>query len=47
MEYVQDTLVDINNNKDKIYNQKIKGARKIKERYFKDHNLLKKIIEIL
>lgn len=46
-EYVQDTLVDIHNNIDEIYNQKIIGARKIKERYFKDHNLLKKIIEIL
>ena len=47
MEYVQDTLIHINNNMDKIYNQKIIGARQIKERYFKDHNLLKKIIEIL
>ena len=47
MEYVQDTLIDIHNNIDEIYNQKITGARKIKERYFKDYNLLKKIIEIL
>tara|TARA_R110000803_G_C11977547_1_gene320368 strand:- start:947 stop:1825 length:879 start_codon:yes stop_codon:yes gene_type:complete len=47
MKYVQDTLSHINNNMDKIYNQKIIGARQIKERYFKDHNLLKKIIEIL
>ena len=47
MEYVQDTLSHINNNMDKIYNQKIEGAKKIKDRYFKDHNLLKKIIGIL
>lgn len=47
MEYIEYTLTDIINNLDSIYNEKIQGVRKIKQRYFKENNLLKKIIESL
>jgi len=36
----------INNNSEKIYNQKIEGLRQIKKRYFEEKNLLKKIINL-
>jgi len=44
--YVKDTLKHIEKNIDKIYNEKIEQARKIKNRYFKDHNLLEKIYRL-
>jgi hypothetical protein len=43
---IEKILRHINENSEEIYNQKIVGARKIKERYFKEYNLLKKIITL-
>ena len=43
---IEELLKHINNNSDEIYNQKIKGLKEIKKRYFKEFNLLKKIIEL-
>jgi hypothetical protein len=43
---INELLIRINNNSDEIYNQKIEGLRQIKKRYFKEFNLLKKIIEL-
>lgn len=43
---IENLLFEIKNNCDEIYNQKIEGLRKIKERYFRENNLLKKIIEL-
>lgn len=44
--YVKETLLYINENADQIYEQKIGNLRKIKEKYFKQYNLLKKIINL-
>lgn len=46
MSEIEELLKHINNNSDEIYNQKIKGLKEIKKRYFKEFNLLKKIIEL-
>jgi len=43
---VRNLLYNINDNADEIYNQKITGLKKIKEKYFKEFNPLKKIIEL-
>jgi hypothetical protein len=43
---INELLVYIEKNADSIYEQKIKGLKKIKEKYFKEYNLLKKIIEL-
>ena len=43
---IENLLINIEKNADKIYNEKIIGLRKIKERYFKEFNLLKKIIDL-
>lgn len=43
---IENLLLHINQNAEKIYNQKIIGVRKIKERYFKEYNLLNKIINL-
>ena len=40
-------VIDSNNNVNDIYKQKINGARKIKQKIFKDYNPLKKVIEIV
>jgi hypothetical protein len=45
-DYINSILKEIENNSEKIYNQKIEGLRKIKERYLNENNLLKKIIEL-
>lgn len=47
VDYVKKVLLDINNNIDSIYNEKIINARKIKKRYFSDHNLLDKIVKLI
>jgi hypothetical protein len=46
LEDVRNLLYNINDNADEIYNQKITGLKKIKEKYFKEFNPLKKIIEL-
>jgi len=46
LEDVRNLLHNINDNAEKIYNQKITGLKKIKEKYFKEFNPLKKIIEL-
>ncbi len=43
---IKELLNHINENADQIYSLKINGLNKIKERYFKEYNLLKKIIEL-
>jgi hypothetical protein len=43
---IKNLLIEINNNPEKIYKEKIEGLRKIKERYFNEYNLLKKIIQL-
>ena len=43
---IKDLFGYINENAEEIYNQKIVGAKKIKERYFKEYNLLKKIVTL-
>jgi hypothetical protein len=46
LDYVKKLLEDINNNSDKIYSDNIDSLLKIKKRYFKEYNLLKKIINL-
>lgn len=46
LESVKQQLNYIQEHSDELYNQKIIGARQIKERYFKEYNLLKKIITL-
>lgn len=46
LNYVNNVLNDIKVNYKKIYSEKIEGLLKIKEKYFNDNNLLKKIIEL-
>ena len=46
VESIKKLLIEVNNNADDIYRQKIDGARRIKQKLFKEHNPLKKIIEI-
>ena len=46
LEDIKNLLYNVNENADNIYNQKINGLRKIKERYFKEFNPLKKIINL-
>jgi hypothetical protein len=43
---IKNLLIHVNENSDEIYNSKIDGLRQIKKRYFKEFNLLKKIIEL-
>lgn len=43
---IENLLTHINQNANQIYNQKIIGVRKIKEKYFKEYNLLKKVINL-
>ena len=43
---IEELLNHINKNAEEIYNQKIIGAKKIKEKYFKEYNLLKKIVTL-
>ena len=43
---VEKLLNDVIKNSDEIYKQKIVGLRQIKQKYFKNNNLLKKIISI-
>ena len=43
---IENTLKNVLNNSDEIYNQKIKGLELIKEKYFQKNNLLKKIITL-
>lgn len=45
IEGIKKTLQYVNNNIDDIYKQKIQGAKKIKQRFFKEYNLLKKVLE--
>jgi hypothetical protein len=45
-EKVKEQLDYINNNAEKIYNEKISGLLGIKKRYFSEYNLLKKIKEL-
>jgi hypothetical protein len=40
---VERLLTDVINNSNEIYNQKIKGLKEIKIRYFKDKNIFNKI----
>lgn len=44
--YVNNVLLEIKNNYQEIYNQKIEGLRKIKKRFLNENNLLKKIVEL-
>jgi hypothetical protein len=46
LNYIHRVLEDINNNADEIYNQKISALRQIKQKYLKDFNLLRKIINL-
>lgn len=46
LESIKQQLNYIQEHSDELYNQKIIGARQIKERYFKEYNLLKKIITL-
>lgn len=39
-------VTHIEKNSDTIYQEKIRGLKQIKEKYFKEYNLLKKIIEL-
>jgi hypothetical protein len=43
IEYVRSVLYDINENAEEIYHQKLPNLLKIKQRYFEEYNLLKKI----
>jgi hypothetical protein len=43
---IQELLKYVENNAELIYKEKISGLKKIKEKYFKQYNLLKKIIEL-
>jgi hypothetical protein len=43
---INELLVYIEKNADLVYKQKIDGLRQIKKRYFKEYNLLKKIVEL-
>jgi hypothetical protein len=43
---IKNLLTHINENSDRIYNSKLEGMRKIKQKYFQEFNLLKKIIEL-
>jgi hypothetical protein len=43
---IKNLLTHINENSDTIYKSKLEGMRKIKEKYFQEFNLLKKIIEL-
>ena len=43
---IKKLLIHINENSDEIYKSKLEGMKKIKEKYFKEFNLLKKIIEL-
>lgn len=43
---IKNLLTEIHNNSESIYESKLKGLRKIKERYFQEYNLLKKIIKL-
>ena len=45
-EAIKELLVHINENAELIYTQKIQNARKIKEKYFSEFNLLTKIISL-
>lgn len=47
IESIKSLLKEVNNNVDDIYKQKIDGARKIKQKLFKELNPLKKILEII
>ncbi len=44
--YVREVLNNINNNAEELYRQKLPYARQIKEKYFKDYNLLKIISQL-
>jgi len=46
LEEINDLLKNINDDAENIYKQKINGLREIKKRYFKEYNLLKKIVEL-
>lgn len=46
IDYVKSVINDINNNAEEIYNKKLPHLKKIKERYFKEYNLLNKIISL-
>jgi hypothetical protein len=43
---IKNLLTHINENSDRIYNSKLEGMRKIKQKYFQEFNLLKKIIKL-
>lgn len=43
---IKNLLTHINENSDTIYKSKLEGMRKIKEKYFQEFNLLKKIIKL-
>jgi hypothetical protein len=43
---IKNLLTHINENSERIYNSKLEGMRKIKQKYFQEFNLLKKIIEL-
>lgn len=43
---IKKLLKEINDNADDIYKTKIDNARKIKQKYFKDHNPIKKMLQI-
>lgn len=46
IESIDRLLREIHENADIIYKQKIEGLKQIKEKYFKEYNLLKKIVEL-
>jgi hypothetical protein len=43
---IKKLLKEINSNADDIYKQKLVGAKKIKQKYFAEYNLLKKIVSV-
>lgn len=46
VEEISELINHIDKNSDMIYQQKINGLKQIKEKYFKQYNLLKKIVEL-
>lgn len=46
LEQIKNLLENINNNLESIYKSKIENLRKIKQRYFREYNLLNKIINL-
>lgn len=46
LDEIKDLLIYVDKNSEKIYKEKIENVKKIKQKYFKENNLLKKIIEL-